>query len=414
MTISITSRVRNAMVGLTLALCALFTVLIFLLIYVIEDQVFVNQMRVEQAAFEQIIDNGDPQQIQNWQPSNANIKRINTLENLPKSLPNSRAKQISNQRGIHEYFDDNNAMFIASLARPNSGRPYYLVYDVQNLLVVQNTKHVLFTLIVALTLLITGLSILLANRLTKATLAPVSRLSTALKNDDLDHVIIELANEFSGDEIAVLTQELAKSLEQVRESAQREYEFNRGVSHELRSPIQVAQSATELLQLVAQKGDTRIKKPVDRLQRSITEMSEVAEAFLWLASERVIEQGDTCSIEQLQNTLTELQSSFSNHNIEPNFQTTERTQYPLPSKVLSVILRNLVRNAVTHGDIAEITVDLNDDGISVSNSISTQNSNGKTFGVGMSIVERICDRFDCTLATKIEGRSRYICSIIFA
>ena len=35
----------------------------------------------------------------------------------------------------------------------------------------------------------------------------------------------------------------------MRESSQREYEFNRSVSHELRSPIQVAQSAMELLQV---------------------------------------------------------------------------------------------------------------------------------------------------------------------
>ena len=414
MAISITSRVRNAMVGLTLGLCLLFAALIFLLVYVIEDQVFVNQVKVEQAMFEQIIEDADPQEIRDWQPFNRNIQRIDSLDNLPNSLPAMALSSLAERRGVHEYFDDDNAMFIASLMLPNNAGRVYLVYDVKGLLVVRNTKRTLFFLIGGLTLIIALVAILLARQLTKSTLAPVSRLSHALQNNDLDHVVIELANEFSEDEIGVLAHELAQALEQVRKSAEREYQFNRGVSHELRSPIQVAQSAAELLHLIAGDADTQLSKPIARLQRSVVEMNEIAEAFLWLASDRVVEQSEMASTAALQKMLIAVQSGFHTHEIVVNTTPLAPHYYPLPSTVLSVVLRSLIRNAVVHGEPPTIVVDMHADRITVSNSINPAARENKGFGIGLSIVQRICDRFDCELNTQLQGDNRYCSSVIFS
>jgi signal transduction histidine kinase len=304
-------------------------------------------------------------------------------------------------------------MFIASLRLPNDGASYYLIYDVKDLLVVRNTKRALFAMIGGLTLIITIVAVIVARRLTRATLAPVSRLSRALQNDDLDHVIIELASEFSEDEIGILTRELAKALERVRESAEREYQFNRGVSHELRSPIQVAQSATELLQLYADESDTRISKPIARLQRSVAEMNEIAEAFLWLASDREVEPSEMCSATALDNTLTAVQASLPNHQLVIKKPSSEPYYYPLPNTVLSVVIRSLVRNAAIHGDLSAIMVDMQSDRISVTNSVTMNADENKGFGIGLSIVQRICDRFACQLNTQQESDKRYSVSIVF-
>lgn len=413
MSISITGRVRNAMVGLTLILCLLFTGLIFLLVYVIEDQVFVNQVKVEQVAFERIIATADPQQIRSWQPANANIQRIDLAANLPASLPNAAVRNIVERPGVHEYFDDAHAMFIASLMRPNNGPAYFLVYDVNELLVVRSSARTLIFLIGALTLIITVVAVMLAQRLSKATLAPIARLSSALQNNDLDHVVIELANEFSEDEIGVLTRELAQALEQVRESAQREYEFNRGVSHELRSPIQVAQSASELLQIYVGEEDSKMSKPVSRLQRAVTEMNEISEAFLWLASDRAVEQNERCSAAKLHATLRAVQSAFPAHKIIVNTLALDTIYYPLPSTVLSVVLRSLVRNAFIHGEVSPITVDLHADRVMVSNLVNLTSQEDKGFGIGLSIVQRICERFGCDLNTHLHNDNRYSSTIMF-
>lgn len=413
MAISVTSRIRNAMVSIALSMSLLFAILIFLMVYVIEDQVFVNQIKVEQRAFEKIIVDANTQQIRDWQPANANIKRINLPSELPANLPSAVVERVTQNYGVHEYFDHGNAVFIAKLLKPNMDTAYYLIYDVKDLLVVRNTKHILFVLIGGLTSIVAIIAVILARRLTKATLTPVSRLSHALQNKDLDHVIIELAHEFSEDEFGILTHELALAVDQIKEAAQREYEFNRGVSHELRSPIQAAQSATELLQIYASENDTKIAGPISRLQRSVAEMSEVAEAFLWLAGDKDIKQSEMCSVLELKNTLIAVQAMCPAHKIVINIETQESFRYRLPTTVLSVVLRNLLRNAIVHGESSSIDVDIRPDRISVSNSINSVHQDNSGFRIGLSIVQRICDRFDCELIARIENNSRYSSSIVF-
>ena len=414
MAISITSRVRNAMVGLSLGLCILFAIIIFLLLYVIEDQVFVNQIKVEKIAFENLIIEGKPQQVRDWQPANANIMRFDSLEAMPIKLPEKLIQRLKAQKGVHEYFDNNTAVFIASFSSIDNDAPYYLLYDVKDLLVVRDTKRKLLALIIVLTLIIAVVSVLLARRLSRSTLAPLTRLSETLQKEDLDHVVIELAKEFSKDEIGVLTRELAQALERVVESSKREYEFNRGVSHELRSPIQVAQAAAELLQLYADRHDTKLNKALSRLQRSVKEMNEVAEAFLWLASDRQLEREEMCTIDVLHSTMHEIQTIFLTHEIVFNIQTPRSFQYPVPCSALSVVLRNLVRNAVIHGEISPIIIDLDADTITVTNSIKSVAKNAKGFGLGLSIVERICDRFDCELVAGSRNKNQYSCSVSFS
>lgn len=413
MAISITSRIRNAMVGLTVVVCILFTGLIFLLVFVIEDQVFVNQIKVEQAAFEHVITTADAKRIHDWQPANGNMRRVDSIDSLRSDLPKNIVRDVLEQRGIHEYFDGLQAMFIAHAVRSDIGKPYFLLYDVKDLLAVRGTKLALFTIIGGLSLLITVVAMILAGWLTKATLSPLSRLSDALQNNDLDEVVIKLAKVFSEDEIGVLARELAQGLERARASSQREYEFNRGVSHELRSPIQVAQSAAELLELYVSENDTQIAKPVARLRRSVTEMSEIAEAFLWLASDRIVEQEDVCSVSTLNGTLDALQSAFPAQEIVVEIESPSLFNYPIPSTILSVMLRSLVRNAMTHGELSPITVALDLDKITVSNSVKSSADQTRGFGIGLSIVQRICDRFGCELKLHQQNKSQYSASVGF-
>ncbi|MFK8019142.1 MAG: sensor histidine kinase [Pseudomonadales bacterium] len=415
--VSVTSRVRNAMVGLAVALCLLFTGLIFLLVYIIEDQVFVNQLKAEQEMFERLFDNGSEQIIQNWRPGNGNIRLIHVANDLPESIPNLARKQIVAEHGVHEYFDNDHALFIAHRNRPDTNAPYYLVYDVKNLLAVRNSKQKLLVLIGTLTLFITAVAVVMARRLTKSTLAPVSHLSAALKNNDFDEVVIELANEFSADEIGSLAHELALALERVRESARREYEINRGMSHELRSPIQAAQSAVELLQLYStqERADThpQLVKPISRLQRSVTEMNEIAEAFLWLASDRVLQPDDMCSVDSLQTMLNTVQSAIPGIAIELSQGPASDHLFPMPSTCLAVVLRSLIRNAVMHGEQTTIVVAIEEQSISVSNSMNLEAHESNSFGVGLSIVQRICDRFACTLKASPEGDQQFCATLLF-
>ena len=403
MSISISSRVRNAMVGLAITLSILFTGFLFLLVYVIEDQVFVNQLKSEKLNFER---SNNPQ----WQPENSKMRLIKTNHQLPEFLPTTLRSNIVQQPGVHEYFDDDKALFIAHFKLPDRQEPYYLIYDVEDLLAVRGTKTKLLFMISLLTALICAAAIYLAHRLAKQTLAPVRKLTHELKNSDFDDTVIDLANDFSPDEIGVLANELALALGRVRDSAQREYEFNRGVSHELRTPIQVAQSATELIELQLGANDDQLRRPVERLKRSVSEMNEVVDAFLWLASGRQANSMNMCMVSSLIALFNqyELRHTEVDWRLEKNIS--DHASYALPEPVVMVVMRSLIDNAIKHGDGQTISVALNEHSLSVKNQIDTdmhkdakQAANSASFGIGLSLATRLCERFDCKLSVIEQG-----------
>jgi signal transduction histidine kinase len=398
------------MIGLSLVLCMVFTLILFGIVFTTEDQIFVNQLSAEQKAYE-------AHQVQfpdtSWVSSNLRFQLVKSLDSLPTALSQNDLDRIAGAIGIHEYYDSQAAYFIDHFQDSGTGASRFLIFDVSDLLAVRGNKLPIFITIIILTLIVTIVAVLIAHRLVNRTLAPVRKLSHELQHGEFDDVVIELANEFSEDEIGILTRELATALGRVRDSAQREFEFNRGVSHELRSPIQVAQSATELLELRFDKEDSQISEYVGRLKRSMIEMNEIAEAFLWLASDRNAEPNDVYSVAALSDTVATIQAMYPSLKIIIDSSLAPDFTFPLPEKVGAVIVRNLLRNAISHGKNKPIKLTLTEGCITVENHASNDPENKQGFGVGLAIVKRICERFECEFSTQQDEDGTHQASINF-
>lgn len=397
MAISIRARFRNAMIGLSLVLCMVFTLILFGIVFTTEDQIFINQLSAEQNAYEK-------HQVEfpdlSWASSNRRFQLVKSRELLPTALSADDRDRIVGAIGIHEYFDSQTAYFIDHFQDSDSGASQFLIFDVSDLLAVRGNKLPIFITIIILTLIVTIAAVIIAHRLVNKTLEPVRKLSHELQHGEVDDVVIELANKFSEDEIGILTHELATALGRVRDAAQREFEFNRGVSHELRSPIQVAQSATELLELRCDKEDSQMSDYVGRLKRSMIEMNEIAEAFLWLASDRNAEPNDVYSVASLNDTVATIQTMYPSLKIAIDSSLAPDFTFPLPEKVGAVIVRNLLRNALSHGENKPIKLTLSEGCIAITNHLSNDSENKQGFGIGLAIVKRICERFECEFSTQ--------------
>lgn len=388
MGISISARIRYAMLGLSTVLCVLFAALIFMLVYIVEDRVFTNQIQKERRAYH------DSGFAPNWYPQNAHIKKIDSSAELPTYFPQNFVKRISRLSGIHEYFDHDKAIFVAHYRVEAAGTSYFLLYDVSDFLAVRGTKSTLFILITVIALVIIVIAVFLAQWLTKTTLAPVRRLSRELQTREIDDMVIELAHQFSQDEIGILAQELALALERARDAAKREYEFNRGVSHELRTPIQAAQSATELLMMSNKQNDAKQQKYIERLSRAITEMNQVVEAFLWLSKDHNRRPSDVCSIYAIGTAIQEYQPI----SIVYDKEISEHSVYQLPENVLVIVMRSLIKNAVTYSTIDSIQVTFSLTRIHIVNARPEgEVATSSGWGIGLTIMERLCEYFQCEL-----------------
>ena len=412
MKISIAQRIKRAMLGLTIGLCLVFTLLSLLLMYVVEDQVFINLLRTEQIEFESIRED----QIGSWQPANRSMEIVYSLEELPKKLQSAVFDEANQKFGIYEYFNQGDAYFILFAVKKTKAKnlSYYITFNVSHLLAVRSGRVSLYMTIALVSLLVLIMAIFVTVRLSHQILEPLKKLTDKLQNDNFDDLPKGFAKDFTGDEIGILATQLEVAINQTKVLARHEFEFNRGVSHELRTPIQVALNAVELLEINLLNKPSIGKKslsylqPILRLKRSIVQMEQISEAFLWFASDRSQLQSNTDGNHVVEVLTDKYLKNYPTKPIRLVVNPDKAPQYPVPESVFTVILDNLLRNALQHGSEGEVCCTLNLDFIQITNNyvpdeFSKSNNDVENYGVGLSIVKRICQHLNWQLELTIKN-----------
>jgi len=221
-------------------------------------------------------------------------------------------------------------------------------------------------------------------------------------------------------------EKLAKSFSsyslRIRRFVERERAFTRDASHEFRTPLTVIKMATDIL--LAEDGlDDYSKKLVNRIKGSTKDMEELIDAFLILAREtdKEFEDEQVIVADIVQRELVSAEIYLDNKPIVLEID----EQYPLElftaQKVVSIVLGNLIRNAVLYSNegmvkviIKENSVLVSDTGIGMNEEQIKKifqpyyraNQPGKTkrkgYGVGLTIVKRLASRFDWLVKVESE------------
>ena len=389
MSTSIDRRIRYSLLGLTLGLSVVFSGLALLLVYITEDQLFANQLYSERTELKTL----SATELKHWQPAGRHMRLYRQLDQLPEYL---RA-EVGQIDGIYEYFDDEGAFFIMPVTLPQiGGQRFFLVYDVSSVLAVRANRSAFLSIVGFGVILVMLIAVAVALYLARATLQPVKRLTDQLKQPSGDELPSDFAKDFSDDEIGTLAKALESALIQVRQSVKREFEFNRGVSHELRTPIQIAKNALELVDISEASNEPTLQRPLQRLSRAVDQMQTLTEAFLWLASERTWPDTSVSASESLERLIEEQQHLLQGKPVRIETQVESGIRYPMPGAVLNVVLGNLLRNAIQHTEQGRILCVLNAREILVEDSggsIGYTSASEKGFGIGLIIVDRICERF---------------------
>lgn len=395
MKISIAQRIKRSMIGLTLVLSLVFTILAMMMVYVVEDQVFINILKHEQQSYESV----PAVEQANWQPSMQSMSYYLNEASFPAEI----SQVIGEKLGVYEYFKAGNAGFLLLGQPADSDQKYVISFDVSGLLAVRSGRFDLWTMIAVVSLLLLLFSIWIASRLAKKTLSPLRQLTEQFQ-DENDELPQGFAADFAGDEVGVLAQQLEHTIAQVKHAAEREFEFNRGVSHELRTPIQIAQNALELLLMKSEQSTKENQAVMDRLQRAITQMKQITEAFLWLVSDYSARQ-ESCDGKTVINDL--IQVYLSTHPNRPiSTELSGDLNYKAPASVVKIIVDNLLRNAMQHSDTGSVKVLLSDQIISVEN-VVLKDAIQPGHGIGLSIVRRLCEQLNWQLKVHLESKKTF-------
>jgi len=287
------------------------------------------------------------------------------------------------------------------VAQPlNDGKTFYLVRritleDHSGQVRTRMIETVLLTWPLALLFLLTILASVYF------TLSRLTRPMTALGNWSealtLDHVS-KSPPDFAFNELNKIARQQQDAFCRLAAMLEKEQDFLRFSSHELRTPIAVIKSNTELLTrvLAGQKGSTSL----DRIQRAVMNMQHMTETLLWLSREQEEKvQGQALDLTEMLTTLTDdnrylLQGKNVEVSLETDHGITEAAETPC-----RLILNNVIRNAFQYTAEGNIDIVLSGAEVEITNVNHSQDDidhHGADYGygLGLMLVERIVAKMD--------------------
>jgi signal transduction histidine kinase len=243
------------------------------------------------------------------------------------------------------------------------------------------------------------LAVLLALRLLARPVEALYQWAKQLNLDALDQPIPT----FKFRELNSLAEIVHSSVTSVGASLQKEREFLRYASHELRTPISILCSNSAFLDKVSPTPSRKEREIRNRIKRASLTMKGITEVLLWLGREEdypvPYEEVDLSGF--LSQIVVEQQFLVEGKEIDLAMKLESYTQF-LPKEALRMLLTNLIRNAFQHTDSGSINVTQQENKVVIENPIDAGSfpnagANEIGFGLGLKLSRKLADRFDWEL-----------------
>ena len=329
-----------------------------------------------------------------------------------EKLPDDVRKKLPLASGFHESSESGVVVYKTSA----HDRDLYLLYyraQVDSLAM----YYGLFPLTLILIFLYTTLW--LSYRFSHRMVSPVSWLADQVDKIDFDakeipSIGLEDMPFETDDEIKLLASSISQLGERLDNFIERERNFTRDASHELRSPLTVIRIATDMLS-TEQNLSNAARNSLLKIVRAANDMEDLTVAFLLLAreSDNQLSTVDICINHIIEEEIDRAQALNREKNIPIKVSSTEKLLISAADKVVSVLLGNLIRNAILYTEkgyiditVTATSVIIEDSGIGIpedkvkhifSPYVRGSNSMAIGHGVGLTIVKRLSDRFGWSL-----------------
>ncbi len=337
--------------------------------------------------------------------------------------------QLPNTRNLRGYFEDSAPAAIREMTpgfhewesegldflvnvTERDGRRLYLVFDRTN---VSRLAAYYGLVPLAAVLLVLYVSTWWGFRRLRRAVSPMIALARKVRELDEAPSNIERVQALevpadADDEVRELTDSLLRYSKRLAHFLERERQFTRDASHELRSPLTVIRMAVSILLEEPNLSESK-RRTVQRIQRATYDMEELTNAFLLLAreSETGLPVEALCLNDLIAEEMERARPLAADKPVTSAMRSTHRLFLEAPEKVLSILLGNLLRNAFSYTDAGEVVVEIGEGRVSIRDTgvgiaaekieemfrpfVRGEDNRRGGHGVGLTIVRRLSDRF---------------------
>lgn len=285
-----------------------------------------------------------------------------------------------------------------------AGVRYYLLYN-ESLLLERQSRLAIYlagfvALMVALSL---GLALWLAERV----IEPVKDLARRVRESGPETPHANIAEDFPQDELGELAQAFEQRLHRLDAFIERERAFTADVSHELRTPLAVIRGAAEVL-LADENRPDKERQRLERIERAASDMADLSTALLAMAREMDDgQQGRADMATLLEETVDKHRPLLGERPVAVELTLRARPTLAADPNLVVIVMGNLIRNSFTYTERGVVAIQLDEERLSVSDSgvgipreaVSQvfqrlyKGAGSEGFGIGLSLVKKICDRY---------------------
>lgn len=199
-----------------------------------------------------------------------------------------------------------------------------------------------------------------------------------------------------------------------RDSYVAQKEFIENAAHELQTPLAIAINKLELLlekDQVSQSQSQEIGGVLDNLTR-LTRLNKSLLLLSKIDNRQYVDE-ELIDFNELIETTVQDFSDFATHrHMQLNVSSSGTLQYKMNKDLAIVLITNLVKNAIVHGDVGQsITIDISKNRIQIQNfgGLDALNRNdifkrfrktgtdSRSTGLGLAISKAIADKYDLRL-----------------
>ena len=310
--------------------------------------------------------------------------------------------------GVHHDIElDGKAYHV--LVAPHGDDRIYIQYDVTEIERSEELLHLILGVAwVVLLVVIFFIARILSSKLS----GPIAQLADELSRIDPDQRGVRLGERFADDEVGRIAQAFDSYTAKMDDYVEKQMAFAAMASHELRSPLTIVQTSADLI--ASRRADPDILPHVEKIQRASSGMANMIHALLAVTRDRPTDQPrERVLLRPLVDEIVDNQQpEIRAKRIDIDNRLDAGDSVEADPTLLMVVLTNLIRNGVKHGEQSSILIDMQGDVLSIADSgigidpeslkrifdFGFRGQKSQGYGIGLYISRLVCEYQGWSLA----------------
>ncbi|MBC8210171.1 MAG: HAMP domain-containing histidine kinase [Gammaproteobacteria bacterium] len=269
--------------------------------------------------------------------------------------------------GVYNDIRDGDRIHHVTVMEIQSDR-LYLYFDVTH---ISSYSTILLMLLIGGGVLSSAVLVFSGLWFSRKFLQPVSSLAEQMANINPTDRNVRFEQQYGDYEVGLIARAMDQFMDRMDDFVEREQSFTSAVSHELRTPVTVLATATELLEMDEQLSE-RQHATLKRMKKTTRQMSETIESLLFFARHERDTFDNTIppiSVNALFNELIEeYQRRAQDKKLTVELRPHAELLVKIPESHLTIMVGNLVQNAINHVQQGCIYINILPNGFSVEDS----------------------------------------------